>query len=78
MSGEVIDVSSIPKSKEFSLEAVHGPEAIQKCHVMAHTGACVQITSQGLSLHEKLADDQSCEILIKLFIDEVNNCFQMS
>ena len=57
----VINVNSIPKSNLISLKTAEGPEAIQKCHVVSQSGACAQVTDQGLALQEKLLDDESCE-----------------
>lgn len=59
----MIDVNSIPKSNHIKLEAVEEPEAVQKCHVLSHTGECAQISEDGLSLQEKLVDDDSCNSL---------------
>ena len=61
VSGVVIDVHSIPKSNQISLKAAEGSEAVQKCHVVSHTGTCAKVTDQGLSLEEKLVDDESCK-----------------
>ena len=60
VSGVVIDVNSIPKSNLISLKAVEGPEAVQKCHVVSMSGACAQVSDEGLTLQEKL-HDESCE-----------------
>ena len=61
VSGVVIDVNSIPKSAEISLKVLEGSEAVQKCHVVSHSGACAKVTNHGLSSEEKLVDDESCK-----------------